>query len=61
MDLNLNYCKCGAKKSYSDEYDAYYCNSCQQWLEDKCSDPTCEFCANRPTILAIGDNDDNAR
>lgn len=34
--------------SHSEEYDAYYCETCNKWLEDKCDDPTCEFCINRP-------------
>jgi hypothetical protein len=48
MDLNKNYCKCGKKKSHSEEYDAYYCKSCNEWLEDKCDDPACEYCNSRP-------------
>ena len=39
---------CGAPVSYSSEYDAYYCESCDQWLEEACDDPFCEFCAHRP-------------
>jgi hypothetical protein len=48
MDLNPNYCECDNKKSYSEEYDCYYCESCNKWSEDKCDDPTCEFCIKRP-------------
>jgi len=48
MDLNLNYCDCGNKKSYSQEYDTYYCEVCNKWLEEKCSDITCEYCISRP-------------
>jgi len=48
MDLNKNYCKCGKKKSHSEEYDAYYCKSCNEWLEDKCDDSTCGYCNSRP-------------
>ncbi|MBR0483453.1 MAG: hypothetical protein IJJ69_01570 [Oscillospiraceae bacterium] len=29
-------------------YDAKGCLSCNQWLENACSDPECPFCANRP-------------
>jgi hypothetical protein len=36
------------KKKYSVEYDAYYNSETNQWLEDKCSDPYCEYCENRP-------------
>ncbi len=57
MDLNPNYCKCGAKKLYSDEYDASYCDVCNIWLESKCDDPTCEFCTVRPKVPMETDND----
>lgn len=39
---------CNQHKKYSDEYDAYYCEECNTWLESKCDDPTCEFCTVRP-------------
>jgi hypothetical protein len=48
MDINPNYCKCGYKRKYSEEYDAYYCELCNKWLEDKCDDAGCEFCKDRP-------------
>jgi hypothetical protein len=48
MDLNLNYCECGNKKSYSEEYDTYYCDPCNKWLESRCDDFNCEYCSKRP-------------
>jgi hypothetical protein len=33
---------------YSKEYDCYYCENCNKWLEDICNDRDCEFCKNRP-------------
>ena len=33
---------------YSPEYDAYFDKHSFEWIEDKCSDPFCEFCALRP-------------
>lgn len=49
MDLNNhNLCDCGKTKSYSTEYDTYYCENCNKWLEDTCSDRNCYFCNNRP-------------
>jgi hypothetical protein len=33
---------------YSEEYDAYYNAKTNEWTEDKCDDPACEFCKNRP-------------
>ena len=35
-------------ESYSEEYDAYYNPTTNEWIESKCDDPTCEFCTNRP-------------
>jgi hypothetical protein len=37
-------------KVYSEEYDAYYCETCNEWLESSCDDPTCEYCVNRPKV-----------
>ena len=36
------------RKEYSEEYDAYYDKVTREWLEDKCDDPTCEYCSTRP-------------
>lgn len=33
---------------YSEKYDAYYNAKTNAWVEDKCDDPTCEYCINRP-------------
>jgi hypothetical protein len=40
--------KCNEKRIYSDKFDAYFCIKCNEWLEDQCSDPYCEYCAKRP-------------
>ena len=45
MDSGHN---CEDTKQRSEKYDAYYCVECNVWLEDKCDDPTCEFCPSRP-------------
>jgi predicted RNA-binding Zn-ribbon protein involved in translation (DUF1610 family) len=39
---------CNNLVSYAEKYDAYYCPTCNEWLEQKCSDPECTFCPNRP-------------
>lgn len=39
-DVRLSPYDCG--------HDAIFCMTCDLWLEPKCSDPDCEFCANRP-------------
>jgi hypothetical protein len=49
MDLNKNFCStCSSERQYSEKYDAHFCELCNKWLEDKCSDPGCFFCAERP-------------
>jgi len=35
----------------SQKWDAYGCLDCGQWLEKKCSDKECEFCASRPEVF----------
>lgn len=46
MDLTCE--KCGTIKSYSEQYDAYYCESCNIWLENVCNDYECDYCNARP-------------
>lgn len=49
MDLTDYKCpKCSITKNYSKEYDCFYCQSCNEWLEDICNNSDCEFCKNRP-------------
>lgn len=39
---------CDNRKSYSEVYDAMYCEKCNVWLEEACSDSNCEYCSERP-------------
>lgn len=39
---------CGSALTRSERWDAYYCPVCNEWLEGRCDDPACEFCAGRP-------------
>lgn len=39
---------CNHKKVLNKQYDAFYCELCNKWLEKKCDDPNCEFCKQRP-------------
>ena len=51
MDSGLNgkWCKvCSSEVQYNAQFDAYYCELCNEWLERKCNDPECEYCAERP-------------
>jgi hypothetical protein len=34
--------------AYSKEYDAYYNQRTNEWIDDQCCDPNCEFCRRRP-------------
>jgi hypothetical protein len=34
--------------AYSEEYDAYYNQVTNEWIDTKCDDLTCEFCSTRP-------------
>ena len=35
-------------KQYNEQFDAYYDDETNRWLEDKCDDPECEYCSDRP-------------
>lgn len=40
--------RCCEHRIYFDDYDAFFCASCNVWLESACSDATCEYCKDRP-------------
>ena len=49
MDIKDAQCdKCQSEVIYYDDYDAYFCAYCNVWLEDRCGEPGCGYCANRP-------------
>ena len=33
---------------YSEQWDAYYDETTNEWTESKCDDPTCAYCVGRP-------------
>ena len=39
---------CNEEKRYNRIYDCYYCQYCNAWLEEKCTDSQCQFCPKRP-------------
>lgn len=39
---------------YSNQYDAFYCPNCYDWLETVCQDPRCEYCKDRPKTAYTG-------
>ena len=34
--------------AYSKQYDAYYNQRTNEWIDHKCCDPNCEYCTTRP-------------
>jgi len=49
-NLKMNKLCCQLPKSYSEEYDCYFCEPCNTWSEPKCDDINCEYCINRPVF-----------
>lgn len=39
---------CNSNIIRDDGFDAYFCAKCNEWLEEKCSDPDCHYCRQRP-------------
>ena len=33
---------------YNEQFDAYYDDESNEWIDSKCDEPECEYCANRP-------------
>ncbi len=42
--------ECGWPIVYHMRYDAACCPTCNEWREEKCSDPECMFCPGRPDL-----------
>lgn len=42
---------------YSQRYDAKYDDEKLIWLESKCVDPECEYCADRPEHPIVDEHD----
>jgi len=40
--------RCGTRRIYHEDYDAYFCPDCNVWLEHTCRDRSCEYCGKRP-------------
>ncbi len=40
--------KCNNLLIINEDYDAYFCAYCNEWVEDTCGDPNCMFCKDRP-------------
>jgi len=40
---------CGEQVSLDEKHDTYFCRTCNKWLEETCSDSSCQFCKDRPS------------
>jgi len=45
---------CNEAGKYNDQFDSYYCEKCDIWIENFCINPTCMFCADRPEKPSLG-------
>lgn len=48
LEKHMKECPHKGENQYSAEHDAAYCPICDIWLEQKCSDPECSYCKDRP-------------
>lgn len=46
-------------KGYCPRHDAYFSYATNQWMESKCRDPECDFCAGRPFDASTCDEGDH--
>ena len=44
---------------YSKEFDAYYEDTTNEWIDSRCCDPSCGYCSNRPKKPMHFTNTDN--
>jgi hypothetical protein len=51
--------QCGREADHCSEYDSYYCEVCDIWLDPVCGDPNCMFCAHRPEKPSQIENDND--
>ncbi len=42
--------KCGEQLRTDFKHQAYFCPQCKEWLTEKCSNPECEYCKDRPNV-----------
>lgn len=48
MEIHSHCLVCLQPLYYNDEFDSSYCAECNEWREESCSDPNCEYCQGRP-------------
>jgi len=42
---------------YYQEFDAFWCENHDDWVESKCGDLDCEFCKHRPDEIEVKKNE----
>lgn len=40
-------------KRYNQQYDSFYDEDTNEWIESKCDDPNCSYCTSRPDTPPI--------
>ena len=58
VDRKTLECEEHGELSRSDRHDAYFCEECDRWAEDRCSDPHCGYCSERPDRPSEVTNED---
>jgi hypothetical protein len=49
LEKRLHWCeRCGMPTEYTWDFDASFCRWCNRWIDQKCKEANCEFCAKRP-------------
>lgn len=48
IEENFHCKNCQAPLAYYEEFDALFCPKCNDWTEQKCANPRCYYCPNRP-------------
>jgi hypothetical protein len=41
-------CQCAERLIYYERYDALFCPKCNAWRQERCGDPNCGYCPERP-------------
>lgn len=52
-------CDCGNNLSHDEWHDCYFCEKCDKWKKEKCSDSKCEYCSKRPDKPSLMKKRDN--
>ncbi len=43
--------------SYDEEFDSYYCETCNIWADPLCTDSRCTYCKRRPVVPSLAHRD----